>query len=74
MEVVGIVVMEVNNLRVAVAAVATVGKSFSIEAAVEVVKVVAVVVMTSGTATCVPKTALALRKLCKRILSEICTN
>lgn len=70
--VVGKVVIIVNNFFVAVAA--TVGMSFIIDAdgiVDAVVITVDVVVITSGTATCVPKTVFALRKLCKRILSEI---
>lgn len=57
----------VATVRAVVAA-----KRFIVELTVDtVVNAATVVGITSGTATCVPNTVFALRKVCKRMLSAI---
>ena len=72
--VVGSVVAKLRNV---VAAVLVVVLSILLNVEVTrgaVVTVAAVVVITSGTATLLPNTVFALRKLCIRTLSAICTK
>lgn len=74
MVVVGRVVAKLRNVVVAVLAVVctTVLNVDVITGAVVIAA--AVVVITSGTATWLPNTVFALRKLCIRMLSAICTK